>query len=87
MLLALYVITKSMLNHRLGETVIASMYFMLAMCMHVANACVVWPETYEVVSGAETLLALKDMNLLLYSTEAAGLLLWATVVIRVVVRK
>ena len=87
MLLALYVITKSMLNHRLGETVIASMYFMLAMCMHVANACVVWPEPYEVVSGSETLLALKDMNLLLYSTEAAGLLLWATVVIRVVVRK
>ena len=87
MLLALYVITKSMLNHRLGETVIASMYFMLAVCMHVANACVVWTEPYEVVSGAETLLALKDMNLLLYSTEAAGMLLWATVVIRVVVRK
>ena len=87
MLLALYVITKSMLNHRLRETVIASMYFMLAVCMHVANACVIWPEPYEVVSGAETLLVLKDMNLLLYSTEAAGLLLWATVVIRVVVRK
>ena len=84
MLLALYVITKSMLNHRLGEIVIASMYFMLSVCMHVANACVIWPEPYEVVSGAGILLALKDMNLLLYSTEAAGLLLWATVVIRVV---
>ena len=84
MLLALYIITKSMFNHRLGEIVITSMYFMLAVCMHVANACVIWPEPYEVVSGAEILLALKDMNLLLYSTEAAWLLLWATVVIRVV---